>query len=1146
MEGSRNPGVVLGLHLCAFITMAQTTSTGILGTVTDPTGAVVPDARVTLVRVATGEKRTATTTSSGDYSFPLIEIGEYSVAVEVPGFKPQEKRGILVQLQQRARVDFQLAVGETRETVEVIATGIQQLKTEDATVGQVIDNKRTVELPLNGRNVATLAVLLPGVQFGLRQGLDGQGGVIPGRTVAVSANGQREVSQQITLDGITAATARQNVMNFTPSIDAIEEFKVQTSSYSAEYGHANGALVQIAFKSGTNQLHGTFYEFLRNDKLAAADYFLNFQLPPGTRRQEKNRLRRNQFGSFLSGPVLLPRIYSGRNWTFWSFNYEGQREIRETVREGFWFPEAFRNGDFSALLTPLVRNGRPLRAPIIIYDPLTGEPFRDSSGRITNMIPPSRINRNAQSFINRFQPLPMFHTEDILDTNAIRSVADRITSNQVFFRIDHNFSSSDKVFLRYLTDRARRNDDDLNPNFPRTHIMEPTNVAFQWIHIFSPRVLNEFRFGSNYQLEANRNPRTDTDFDLDSLGIGQFRVAVDGNRKLTPSETGIPTTIIGGDRNSSFSIRTTSNTYQYTDNLVIIHGAHSFKTGFDFRRPSSRGGSSNDPRGRITGGEGGYALAGWLLGFPSNTLTPEGEPFSQGYQNRWSAYFLDEWKVTRRLTLNAGLRWDFFQVPLDRADSRNLRLDILSTASDGRQLPTLVPAPGTPHYPPFDSYNRYFMPRIGLAYRASDKWVVRSGFGWFVHPGHIGSPGLLVRNPPKGGTFGFNQVTDVAQTIRYEYAGQAYNVPTRKFRAGAPVLTFDNAFPGTINPASQRANLIMFPPDNRYTNTVQWSLDIQRALPWSTLLTIGYIGSKTSHMDNSVQNFNSPDPSPDTDINRRRPYQAYVSQGEGNQARPLGTLRYMDSYSNSSYHGLQTTVERRYSGGLTFGLSYAYSKALGEGYERNNNFPFQNPRDRRSSRQRFPFDVTHSTTIHYVYEPPFLTRFKGLAGAFLGGWQTNGIITLRTGFPFSVTGGNLNTGSTTRPDRVADGRLGSRATRQLWYEPSAFRRTDCNLPGRLDLCHYGNAGPSILVSPGARAFDLSIYKNWRLPWIGEAGRLQFRAESFNTFNTPQFGQPNDIGFVTPTSIVPDAPRMGEVRTLRLPMRIVQFGMKLYF
>ena len=234
---------------------------------------------MTLLRVATGEHRETVTTAGGSYSFPLIEIGEYTIKAEASGFQPLEKTGVTVQLQQRARVNFELSVGDTREAIEVVASAVQ-LKTEDAAVGQVIDNKRIIELPLNGRNISALAVLTAGVQFGSqRSGENGSGGQIPGRMVAVSANGQRPVGSQITIDGVIITGSQNNMVAFTPSIDAVEEFKVQTSSYSAEYGQSSGAVVQIAMKSGTNQFHGTVFEFLRNDKLAAKDYFLNFQLP---------------------------------------------------------------------------------------------------------------------------------------------------------------------------------------------------------------------------------------------------------------------------------------------------------------------------------------------------------------------------------------------------------------------------------------------------------------------------------------------------------------------------------------------------------------------------------------------------------------------------------------------------------------------------------------------------------------------------------------------------------------------------------------------------------------------------------------------------------------------------------------------------
>jgi carboxypeptidase family protein len=465
------PFLVFAALLCA-----QTTSTEVLGTVTDASGAVVVGAQVTLFRVATGQRRETVTTATGDYSFPLIDIGEYRVTVRVPGFKTEDAMGVSVQLQQKARIDFQLQVGQPNETVEVVANALT-LKTEDAAVGQVIDNKRVVELPLNGRNIGGLAVLTPGVQFGIRMGLDGLGASgfpIPGAMVAVSANGQREVNQQVTLDGVIATEPRINTMVFSPSIDAIEEFKVQTSSYSAEYGQNNGAIIQVVLKSGTNRLRGTLYEFLRNEVFDAKDYFLNFQVPAGTRLQHKNRLRRNQFGVFSSGPVYLPKIYKGQDRTFWSFNYEGRRETQESVQEAFWYPEEFRRGDFSSLLAPPIRNGRPIRAPIIIFDPLTGEPFRDASGRINNVIPASRINKNAQTFVNQFQPLPMFRPEDPLDVNARSSVPNIIGGNQYFFRIDQQFSSRDKMFVRFATDAPTSTTISSIPTSPRSPCPGPT------------------------------------------------------------------------------------------------------------------------------------------------------------------------------------------------------------------------------------------------------------------------------------------------------------------------------------------------------------------------------------------------------------------------------------------------------------------------------------------------------------------------------------------------------------------------------------------------------------------------------------------------------------------------------------------------
>jgi hypothetical protein len=458
----------------------------------------------------------------------------------------------------------------------------------------------------------------------------------------------------------------------------------------------------------------------------------------------------------------------------------------------------------------------------------------------------------------------------------------------------------------------------------------------------------------------------------------------------------------------------------------------------------------------------------------------------------------------------------------------------------------VVPEPNTD----FDFYrtdNRYFMPRVGIAYRATDKWVIRTGGGWFVNVQQMNNMTILDLQPPYSGTFGFNQVDQAALTIPIGYGGRDYTATTRRFAPGAQVLTLDNPFPGQ-GTAAARTNVLAFTPDNRASSVWQWSFDIQRELPSKTILTVGYVGSKTSHIDNTIPNFNSPHPSTNTDFNSRRPFQAYVSRGEGDQARLLGNIRYLDSFANANYHALQVQAQKRYSHGFTAGLAYTFGKALGEGYGRNDpagnvQSVYQDPNNRRGNRGRYGFDVTHNAVLNYVWDMPMFARSKGVTRAILGGWQTSGIITLRTGFPFAVAGGNLNTNSNTFPDRVADGRLGSEASRQRWYDPAAFRRTDCNIQTRPELCHYGNSASDALVTPGLKSLDLSLGKNWV---VREGTRLQFRAEAFNAFNTPQFGVPNGLSYVSSDSVIPDGPRVGEIRSLRQPMRIFQFGLKLYF
>ncbi len=448
-------GVLLLAGMAVDPLFGQTTSSEILGLVTDPSAAAIPGARVRVTRVATGEARNAMTSASGEYSFPAVDIGDWTVHVEAQGFKSQTVSGVRVETQQKARINFTLEVGALTETVEVSAQAIT-LKTEDATVGQVIEHKRITELPLNGRNLTQLAVMVAGVQYGSRTGgADGQGGFpIPGSGISVIANGQREINQNILLDGVDAKEPRTHITVFTPSIEAVEEFKVQTSSYSAEFGQGGGAQVQITMKSGTNNFHGTIFEFLRNDKLDAENYFLNFQRPAGLARAPKDRLRRNQFGAVVSGPVYIPRLYNGKNRTFWAFDYEGRRETVERLLERWYPSQDFRNGNFSALLTPATNpaTGRPFRNPVLIFDPNTGVAFPN------NIIPASRLHPGALNVI-KLIPAQQFQQADILDNTNRAAVPSIISQNQYFARVDHLFSESDKVFGRIAIDRSRRDED---------------------------------------------------------------------------------------------------------------------------------------------------------------------------------------------------------------------------------------------------------------------------------------------------------------------------------------------------------------------------------------------------------------------------------------------------------------------------------------------------------------------------------------------------------------------------------------------------------------------------------------------------------------------------------------------------------------
>ncbi len=1127
--------------------LAQTTSTSILGTVTDPSGASIAQAKVTARNVRTGVVTETVTTTTGDYAIPLLDVGEYEVTAEAQGFKPETRGGIRLQINEKVRVDFQLQVGSISERITVTSEA-PALRTDEVSVGGIVEQRRLVELPMNGRNVGNFALLNPGVMFGSRHGYDGMSGAgggvpIPGQTIAIVANGQRETNQHATLDGVVATESRVNTVPFSPSPEAMEEVKVLTGSYSAEYGFNSGAQLVMVMRSGTNEFHGAAYEFLRNDKLDAEGFFQNFFTPPGAPRVPKTALRQNQFGAVAGGPVWIPGLYNGRNRTFFMFNYEGRRRREPgTIFTALVPDDKLRSGDFSGLLNRRNAAGQPLPA-ITIVDPLSDPnaptPFPG------NVIPPSRIAPAARALLDFWpraqNPLP----DPISGINHRNPGRNSIDDNQYFVKIDHVVSSKDRFFARYAANTPRWFSVTTNPNFSYLVVGRNDNVATQWLHIFTPTVINEARFGWTQSDDDSFNPRANTDFSLEKIGILGFNVLTDNNRPLNRREAGIPSMNVAGflglaerDGGNGFD---QNALFQINDNLSIVTGSHTLKTGADFRRVSLFRGAANVPRGafNFTGNLAGNSFAAFLLGIPSSTESPEGLPLTDVRQNRIALYFQDDWKPVRRLTLNLGLRWEYNSPATD--------IRGLWRSAEWRQglnnPPEFVPAQIRTVYQFYKPEKTQFMPRLGLAWRITEDWVLRSGFGIFYNVHQLNNYTILNLNPPLSGSSQFSNT-----------ARNGVLVP------GTTVFSFSNPF-GAVNPASP-TNANVLNTDNFQPYVTQWSLDIQRRLPWRATLTVGYVGNKTTHLDNTVEK-NNPDPfipsGPQDTVQSRRPIQFILDNGI---LRPLTRLRFLDSGANAWYNGLQVSLRKEYSHGLVYTLAYTFSKSLMEGYGRNegdgiNPNTYQNPRNRAADKGRVGWDARHVAVMSFVWDVPTPTALsRGVAGAVFAGWQANGIITLRSGFPFTVGQGNIiNTAnSPVRPDRVASGKLQTR-TLQKWFDPDAFRLVSCVNSAIPETCHYGNSGVGILEGPGFKNVDFSVFKNFRL---AESARLQFRAEFFNFFNTPQFGVPNrnlsaQAGFQPvrgsdgqlrwPSQAgITGGP--GAITGLIAPMRNIQLGLKL--
>jgi len=1067
------------------VALAQVETARVIGTVKDQSGAVVPGAAVTFTNTATGISLKTATRSDGSYESAPLRIGTYTVSVETPGFKRIVREGIVLQIQQTAVVDFALQVGQVSQEVTVTAAAAL-LVVNEATQGQVIDNQKMVDLPLNNRDYIQLAL----ISAGTNEQAPG------GRVAGFSGSGMRATQNNYLLDGVDnncaqiAYQGRQGEA-VKPNVDAIQEFKVMTNSFSAEYGRATGAIVNVSLKSGTNRLHGTAFEFLRNEKLDAKNFFDLSSSP-------KPPFKRNQYGFSLGGPII-------RNRTFFFGDYEASR-IRESRTVNNTIPTpAMVGGDFSELL-PATKIYDPLA-----YDAATGL----RSAFANNVIPKARFDAIGAKLAALY-PAP---NKSGLTRNFLYNPANPTDRDHWDIKIDHSLSSHDSLYARYSFQR------DLEPRSPPlpppawgagadtsdfTHT--GNNVMLGYNRVFTPALVMSSKIAWN-RLLTDREPPDQHVYnrelglqgvDTTTPGMAQFTVSGYSNLGLGPQ-----TPNLVGSQNR-----------QLISDFTWMRGKHSVKFGINFSWLQSSlfnpqqalgvfafdGSYTRNPK---TAKEG-NSVADLLLGMPwqaqNSTYTRMNQraPF-------YDFYGQDEWRVNSRLTLSAGLRYEL-HLPWVETKNGWSNFDIDSNPGSA----ALVPAkPGSrADRATIATDGNDFGPRVGFAYRAASKTVVRGGYGvYYSQYEAFGGAQYLQGNPP------FTYKAQLS-TNRVD--------PTILLSKGLPA--------GMISPKNA-SNIETSSYDRKMRRgyAQQWSFSIQHELPGQILVETGYYGNTAHKLIRRTEgNWALPGPG---DLNSRRRFKSVLVPQDGVVVGPLATTYRHEASSNANFNSLQLKVEKRLSHGLSLLSSYMWSKTISDGHGESGAGSVgdtQNPLNLSADRSLADEHRGQRLVLSFVYQLPvgrgkaYLARMPGVLEGVLGGWTVAGISTFESGqvVNLSVQGNPSSAGTSDRPNVVHDWHLsGDRQSLDHWFDTTAFV---ANAPYT-----YGNAGRNLLSSPSQKGMDLAIYKEFG---ITERARLQFRAEAFNFTNTPSFGVPN--------AAVGNA-AFGTIGGASRP-RNLQFGLKVIF
>ena len=1058
--------------LLAMHSPAQTTNGLITGTVTDSSGAVVPQAEVDITNQGTSQIRKAATDSNGSYIVPQLPPGVYDLSIKKDGFATQNQANVQLQVNQSATLNFQLSVSAAAQTVNVTGAGAE-LNTTSATIGDVIGHEEAVDLPLNGREFTQLALLTPGAAP-IEQGQQGAFTVSLGAGgISPAVNGQSGYENNFTMDGVLNNALFTNVWMISPPPDALQEFNVQSHITDAQFGISSGANINIATRAGTNTLHGAGWEFARNSAMDARDYFDQTRLP----------YSQNQYGVYLGGPVRLPG-FNGKDNTWFSGYWEGFRASQNLTYFAGTLTSAMRNGDFSAVLGSQVgvdSLGRPEYANEI-YDPATSRPDPANPAAVLrdpfpgNVIPQARISPTAPLILAKYYPLPNLNVAPGVLPN-LSFVGDNSTASDVFgIRIDHQFKNNDSLFGRYNRANINQNTPEATPGYVHTTTNYAQTVAAGYTHLFGPQTILNLRYAWSDMSLLFNDEQAGTAFN-NSIGFSLTgnawgpSVAM-ANGYSGTAQTQLPlgpqwTNEIHGDLSKTKGNHTFGVGGMYY-HIHSFNGVTSVSTSFT-QNATSQG---------ATAGPTGYGPATFMMGLVEGIGGYTGTGLSQdAYVNWWAGYAQDQWKATPRLTLTAGLRWDFVSPPSFSDTVSGLNIVTGQFLITQPFLPLFPKAVGSSgfYYPQYNG----FEPRVGVAYQAAPRMVVRAAFAIMDDHNHS-----LVQED---------------QNLRLSWPN-AVTISVSQQNQGLPTLYLNNLPAGAsfVNPLQVYVGSSSN-PHNPIPYAMEYNLGIEQQLSHAMILTLNYVGSLDRHQSINPTANTAPIPGPGTLVSRGQPYPQYGG----------GAIGYEENAGSGSYNALQAELKRSFSAGLAFTASYTYSKTLDIQSDVYGGSGPQNFYDLSADWGPANYDLRHLFVSSGVYALPvgrgkeFLSTPNRFVQAVAGNWNIGGIVSLHSGLSLECTAGadiaNVG-GGTQRCNQIGSpyggGNSGFKQTKTSWLNPAAFNTV---------VYTFGTEGRNNLTGPPYKDVDFSAFKDFPLT---ERVKLQIRAEFFNVLNHTNFSLPN--------------------------------------